>query len=63
METKYKQKGNRTKQVVNSKQASTSGITDHGSKFHQLHKNTAGIYFIKESNTEMVLKVVSFHPS
>ena len=60
METKYKQKSNRTKQVGNAQPATNFGLTDHGSKFHQLHKNTAGIYFIKESNIEMVLKVVSF---
>ena len=62
METKYKQKSNPTKKVGDAQPSTNFELIDHGSKFHQLHKNTAGIYFIKESNTEMVLKVVSSEP-
>ena len=42
-----------------SKEKDIQDVQEHGPKYEFLHSNTAGIYFIKEEATEMVLKVVS----
>ena len=34
-------------------------VEDHGPLYHHLHEHSPGVYFIKDKETELVLKVVS----